>query len=369
MKTLHRIARFLVRRGRRERERGGFVIQPYRGYGTRKEIFLMGRILRQPMTPVTEEAAKRIGGELKTIAQRLLRRGVAGQCVRARYGGREVEVETDRDGYFRIHLNVLAPPETDDVWQQVDLELDAEGLPHIATRGEVYIPPPAARFVVISDIDDTVMYTGVASKLKMFWRLFVKGARSRVAFPGVGAFYAALHHGSSGNDGNPILYVSRAPWGLYDVLDEFFNLHEIPVGPILFLREWGVRWRRPLPRRAKNHKDELMERMLEIYSDLPVVLIGDSGQHDPEIYAEVVRTRGERVLAVYIRDVHRDPRRTAAIQELTAQAASARSSLVLAADSLAMAKHAAGLGLITGDDCVKVRQEMQIEREQEAAGV
>lgn len=368
MRTLHRIARFLARRGRRERERGGFVIQPYRGYGTRKEIFLMGRILREPLSPASDDATTGFGAELKTIIQRLLRRGVPDRCVRARYNGAEVEVQTDRDGYFRIHLTSVQPPATTDVWQQVDLELDAEGLPHVATRGEVYVPPPAARFVVISDIDDTVMYTGVANKLKMFWRLFVKGAQSRTAFPGVGALYAALHNGTSGRDGNTILYVSRAPWGLYDVLDEFFNLHGIPIGPILFLREWGVRWRRPLPRRAKNHKDELMERMLEVYAELPVVLIGDSGQHDPEIYAEVVRTRGDRVLAVYIRDIDRDPRRSAVIQDLTEQAASAQSSLVLAADSLAMAEHAAGLGLIAKADCDKVRREMQAEREQEAAG-
>lgn len=36
-------------------------------------------------------------------------------------------------------------------------------------------------------------------------------------------------------------YVSRGPWGIYEMLDEFFHVHEIPVGPILFLREWGVR--------------------------------------------------------------------------------------------------------------------------------
>jgi Uncharacterized conserved protein (DUF2183) len=83
-------------------------------------------------------------------------------------------------------------------------------------------------------------YTGVANKLRMLWRLFVEDAQSRVAFPGAGALYQALHGGVSEDQQNPMFFVSRAPWGIYEVLEEFFDQHGIPVGPILFLREWGA---------------------------------------------------------------------------------------------------------------------------------
>ena len=76
---------------------------------------------------------------------------------------------------------------------------------------DVYIPPDAARFVVVSDIDDTVMVTGVVNKAAMLWRLFVQDAEDRTVFPGVSHLYRALHAGGSGDDGNPMLYVSRAP--------------------------------------------------------------------------------------------------------------------------------------------------------------
>ena len=59
-----------------------------------------------------------------------------------------------------------------------------------------------------------------------------------------------------------MLYVSRAPWGIYDILEEFFQRHEIPVGPILFLREWGISWKHPVPRRAVDHKRVLIEAMM-----------------------------------------------------------------------------------------------------------
>jgi phosphatidate phosphatase APP1 len=201
------------------------------------------------------------------------------------------------------------------------------------------------------------MQTGVANKLKMLWRLFVEDADSRVAFPGVVALYRALHGGVSGNQQNPMLYVSRAPWGIYEVLEEFFRQHRIPVGPILFLREWGLTWTSPLPRKAEDHKRELIQNMLALYSELPFVLIGDSGQHDPEIYRQIVEENPGRVLAVYIRNVSSSPKRTKDIQDLAEAVSQAGSSMVLAADTVAMAEHAAKLGLVALEIVADVKNE------------
>jgi phosphatidate phosphatase APP1 len=130
------------------------------------------------------------------------------------------------------------------------------------------------------------------------------------------------------------------------VLDAFFNLHRIPIGPLLFLREWGLTWESPLPRRAKGHKLALIRNMLALYDDLPFILIGDSGQRDPEIYAQVVREHPGRVLAIYIRNVSHGPARRRAIEDLAVEVVEAGSSLLLAADSMAMARHAVERGLI-----------------------
>jgi phosphatidate phosphatase APP1 len=135
-------------------------------------------------------------------------------------------------------------------WHTMDLTLPQPQA--VQAQAQIFIPPANCRYVVISDIDDTVMYTGVTNKLRMLWRLFVEDAQSRTAFPGVGALYRALHAGASGNQQNPMLYVSRAPWGIYEVLEEFFDRHGIPVGPILFLREWGVSWTSPCLARPRT---------------------------------------------------------------------------------------------------------------------
>jgi phosphatidate phosphatase APP1 len=347
-----RLLRHAARPVRQDEGAEGLVVEPYRGFGSRSEVYLIGRVFRQPGGPAPREA-----GDLRVSLRRLVRRGAARQTIAARFAGAEQHAVTDGDGYFRLHLRLEAPP-PDGLWHRVPLRLELPSGREARATGEVFVPTAAARFVVISDIDDTVMLTGVAAKMKMFWRLFAQGARSRVAFPGVAALYRALH----GSEQNPILYVSRGPWSIYSMLETFFQMHRIPVGPILFLREWGVSLRSPLPRRARDHKLDLIRNMLELYGDLPFLLIGDSGQHDPETYAQIVRENPGRVLAVFIRNVsHRGSARAEAIEALAEEVLEAGSSLLLAADSTAMAERAAALDLIPRSAISAVADEQQSE--------
>src|SRR3954447_22105601 len=357
-RAVTRVLGLIARPVREAQGGGGVVLEPYRGYGSRTEVFLIGRVVRQSQPNHTVRADD-LRTQLRDIGRRIARRAVANADVTARFCGTKERVTTDQDGYFRIHLRPQLPPAADRTWHTMDLALEQPQV--VQAQGQVFIPPEHCRYVVISDIDDTIMHTGVANKLKMLWRLFVQDAESRVAFPGVAALYWALYAGVPGTEANPMLYVSRAPWGIYDILDEFFTLHGIPVGPVLFLREWGVSWKSPLPRKAEDHKRELIRNMLALYRDLPFILIGDSGQHDPEVYREIVDEHPGRVLAVYIRNVSGDAKRISEIEQLAKAVTAAGSGMVLAADSLAMAEHAACLGLIAPQAPAEVRAELTAE--------
>jgi phosphatidate phosphatase APP1 len=354
LRALRRALDVLARPVRAARGDSGFVLQTYRGYGSSEELFLIGRVFRQPTlgSGLREGLLSR---QLIDICRGFLRRGVPDATLVARFHETEQRVTTDRDGYFRVHMRPARSPRPDRLWHRMGLELIAPA--RVQAEAQLFVPPAMCRHVVISDIDDTVMYTGVASKAKMLWRLFLQGPRSRIAFPGMAAFLRALHHGTSGSDFNPMLYVSRGPWSIYEVLDEFFNLHSIPVGPLLFLREWGVTLRSPLPRQANGHKLELIRNMLSLYDDLPFILIGDSGQHDPEVYAQVVREHPGRVIAIYIRNVSRAAARRKVIEALALEIADAGSALLIAADTLAMARHAAEHGLIPPEALAEVVEE------------
>ena len=137
--------------------------------------------------------------------------------------------------------------------------------------------------------------------------------------------------------------MSSSPWNFFDLLLSFLSYRHIPLGP-LFLRNWGV----DLLAGHGGYKHEVIERLLTRFPDLPFVLIGDSGEKDPEIYAEVVRRHPQRILGVYIRDVteaHRDT----GVMTLRDEVRHTGIDLVLAADSLNAAGHAMSLGLITPD--------------------
>jgi len=178
----------------------------------------------------------------------------------------------------------------------------------------------------------------------------------------VAAFYRALHAGSSGEKENPLVYVSRGPWSIYEVILAFLKVHRFPEGPVI-LRDWGMTLKHPLPKRGRGHKERIIREILDHFAPIPFVLIGDSGQGDPEIYADIVHEYPGRILAVYIRNVTRTRDRDGAIEHLAQEVEAAGTALVLAADSFVMARHAADAGLIVEGALPEILQEREEGRE------
>ena len=317
------------------RWRDPVIILPYLGYGTSRRLTVCGRVLEdEGFLPAA--AVDRCWRNLLSFYKRLESDEVAGARLRAR--GRETR--TDAEGYFRFEIPVKAKPG----WQEVDLELLDP--PHVKACARVLIPSARARFGVISDIDDTVVRSQVTNKLRMILTVALSNARTRAPFAGVAAFYRALHAGV-----NPFFYVSKSPWNLYAPLVEYLEVQGLPQGPLL-LRDFG--WRS-----QKNHKLKMIEEILTTYPKLPFVLIGDSGEHDPEIYADLVQRFPKRIRAVYIRSV--DPRRISAIEKLAREIAKTGCQLVLAAEAEPAAAHAAAEGLIQASDLREVRAEKRLD--------
>jgi len=106
--------------------------------------------------------------------------------------------------------------------------------------------------------------------------------------------------------------------------------------------------------------------MLALFENVPCILIGDSGQHDPEVYTRIVEANPDRIEAIYIRRVDDKPGRERAIQQLRDQIRHTRCELVLAADSNLMAEHAHAKGYISFYGVDAVRRDVA-DRESEAS--
>ena len=335
-------------------------IVAYRGYGNPHKIFLKGRVLENKNVGLStaEDSAWK---NLRNVWKRFESDEIPGARVLASLNGVTKEATTDKEGYFTISLQTSEPLSDENLWHPVNLELLSPADPALRTVNEtglVMVPAKKARFGVISDMDDTVLQSEATNILRMIKTVALGNARTRMPFKGVAAFYQALQE-EDGKPTNPLFYVSSSPWNLYDLLMEFFQLQNIPVGPLM-LRDWGAS-RSGLPHKHREHKVESIRHILDLLP-LPFLLIGDSGQKDPEIYHEILSMYPKRILAIYIRNVSRNLKRPAAIRELAKKVIEAGSTLILTDDTLAAARHAVEQGWIKPDKFPEIVAE-KIEQE------
>lgn len=328
------------------RERSGvYHIQAYRGHGTREQIYVSGRVYHGTPIPSAHENDATVRNLWHTT-RRLSSDEVPAAKVRIEAGSQSLEVLADDEGFFEATLPLDTSAPDGEVWRQARIELidpRPAGPPVTATAFSI-VPPPEARFGIISDIDDTVVKTEVANVFRMLRLVLLTNAHTRLPFAGVAAFYRALHAGAAGPNTNPIFYVSSSPWNFYDLLMEVFHVHEIPAGP-LFLKDYGLARDLLLSRGHIEHKVGMIEKIMETHPDLDFVLVGDSGQKDPEVYREVVRRHPDRVRVVYIRDVSPDFRDDE-VTRLAEEVARQGIELLLVEDTVEAADHAASIGLI-----------------------
>ncbi|HLM02278.1 MAG TPA: phosphatase domain-containing protein [Pyrinomonadaceae bacterium] len=349
-------------RGRLRRIKGfeeSLIIVPFLGYGNANKFLLSGRVL-EDKGEVTSSETDGKRRNLLNLYRRFATDEVPQARVRAVFQGVEREVVTDGEGYFNLELNLSEPltSESDSPFQEIQLELlepSTRNGQAVRAVGRVLVPQPRAAFGIISDLDDTVITTNVTNRLKMFLTVALLNEYTRMPFKGVAAFYRALQKGASGAENNPIFYVSSSPWNLYPFLTAFLKLHEIPLGT-LFLKDFGNHTIFNSGDHS-THKISSIEAILNTYPDLPFVLIGDSGEKDPEIYREVVRKYPNRIRAIYIRSINTKPERLAAIDKLTAEVAETGCQLVVAPDTEFAAVHAAAEKLISTGELPNIREE------------
>jgi phosphatidate phosphatase APP1 len=257
--------------------------------------------------------------------------------------GVETTTETDDDGYF--HARLRTSLDGSDRWVEgvVGLSAPYRNVSDRSSPVSVMVPQPGARFGVISDIDDTILETATLRPLTMARNTFTGSAVTRIPMTGVPEWYRGL-----AADGlNPVYYVSSSPWNLYGMLTGFIEHRGLPVGPLLLRDFLGT----DKSRTHRSHKTALIEEILAMNRGLSFVLVGDSGQEDPEIYAEISKRHPDQVRAIYIRSVHRRPSRA-----LIETGRDADSPFVFAEDTGTMAQHSAEIGLVEDNTVADVRR-------------
>jgi len=310
----------------------------YRGFGDARGVELMGRVLAERPQGGPQDDAGWWDNLLDTY-RRFESDEVPGAPLHLRYRGALCKTASDHEGYWHASFDATGPM-SNALWDNAIASL-ADGT--LVTPQPVLQIGPQARIGIISDIDDTVLQSSITDWKMAAQLTFLHNARTRTPLAGAAALYHALQ-GSF----NPCFYVSSSPWNLYDLLEDFMELNKLPFGPI-FLRDLGTDQDGKFFKSAGHgHKLDRAKLLIERFPDLRWVLLGDSGQADAELYAEAARTYGNRIAAIYIRDV--DPDRDSPLDHGVdghiQRVGGTGVPMLRVADSLAIAEHAASLGLL-----------------------
>jgi phosphatidate phosphatase APP1 len=320
-------------------------------------VLVKGRVMRA--TGVTASGER--DGALRNLAntyRRMRASPVPHAEIDVVVGGTSSRIVADNEGFFRSWIDLGSPSSIDAEWIEASLTLVKDRT--VTARAPIRRVTPSATYGIISDLDDTVIQSRVSNLLLAIRTIVLGNARTRLPFPGVAALYRALEKGGDGKGANPVYYVSSSPWNIYDLIVEFLELQKIPVGPVC-LRDWDVEIDALSSSRLKNYKEPVIREILEATAPLPFILIGDTTQKDPEIYRTMVSEFPGRILAVYIRNVDPDPRRKESLQRLAEEVLAAGSSVVLADDSAAAARHAAEHGWIPASALPEIDSEKKAD--------
>lgn len=340
---------------------GPVRIQVYMGFGNERIFYFKGRVLKdRGLSPARDNDT--VWQNLRAMYKRFNSIEIPGVRVKARYHNSEQIYVTDKEGYFEVKLEIKEPLQEDQLWPVVELELldqVHQGQQEVKAKGKVMVPKNNLEFGIISDVDDTILTTGATNVWRMLKLTFLNNARTRLPFAGVAKFYEALKKGGNGKQNNPLFYVSSSPWNLYDLLIEFCEVHEIPAGPFL-LRDFGIDESKFIKTRHLAHKLYEIENILSYYPDLNFILIGDSGQHDPEIYMQVIEDFPGRVKAIYIRDVTLEARKIS-VNALAERMKTLGVPMLLVKDTEEAARHAASNNFIDSQNIPEIIQEKNVD--------
>ena len=292
---------------------------------------LLQRALERKIADVSREAERFTQREINGLDEVRFRQRIAAFAADDE-GYQRITITFDKDPKERQYP--LADPVTGDVLRsdrngrvdgQIRIPLDAasellqsQGSQHgfltyqAASRGHTgkgklrLIPDTPGSVSVISDIDDTIKITEVpAGHRVLYLNTFVREFRSA---PGMAARYKQWIDA-------PFHYVSGGPWQLYTPLFDFLPGEGFPDGSV-HMRNFPLRVEDAMKAQqfidflfnkeaTARHKKERIREIMTHFPSRTFILVGDSGEADPEVYREIKDDPkfGHRVQAIFIRTV------------------------------------------------------------------
>lgn len=269
------------------------LIVIYNGIGTTAAARLWGRVL-EDKGPGAVAAGESKLRKLQRSWHELESDEIEHAQLSVRVLGRAYPVRADDEGLFELELRGPLPPGS----HPVDAAMSDR--PFRVERGQLLVWPARPGVAVVSDIDDTVLQTGVGNKVRMMKRVLFSNALDLKTFEGAPELYRCWRR-----RGYPLIFVSGSPVNLYSRLTQFLTVHGFPEAALL-LKNLGAGKGADALTEQQEYK---LRRVRQVQALLPgyrLLLVGDSGEKDPEVYAEVRRADEKGVAGIFIHRVTAD---------------------------------------------------------------
>ena len=265
------------------------LVVPHTGYAGPDFVRVLARVVLAPDADDPVERADRF--EYRRGWRNFLTAEALDVEVTIEVAGETHVTRTNRSGHVDVRLPNpgLAPG-----W--ADVTLTAPGSE--PARVPIRVVAGDETFGLVSDIDDTVIRTYLPRPLLAAYNTLVVQEQSRRPVPGMATLYDAI---LADHPGAPTVYVSTGAWNTAPTLTRFLARHGFPAGPLM-LTDWGptnTGWFRS----GQAHKHACLTSLVADFPAIRWVLVGDDGQHDPEIYAEFAHQHPGHVRAIALREL------------------------------------------------------------------
>jgi phosphatidate phosphatase APP1 len=269
----------------------------YYAYGSSGTAVLEGRVIDQQTLRAHALIDSRTRN-LRRNLQLLFNKERGHLPVNATAFGRRWQVRTDLEGYFRIEMQDLDPLASG--WHRVEVSAGAA-----SARIPLLLVPSQNVHGVISDFDDTLMITEVNRRFRMLANTFFRNPLQRRVVPGMPALLRRLAARNEVPAAAPLFFVSASPRQLHMPLQAVLDHNGFPPGVLITKRITNDSTREPL----LDQMSYKLTRIEEVFARTPGVrftLLGDDGEHDPEIFHSLLERHPSRIEGIWIRRVHPD---------------------------------------------------------------
>lgn len=271
----------------------------YRGYVNDSELVVFGHVFKS-WAPDKYRLNRRSIRHAVSIIHMFRIKPISNVEVTLSFKGMEITTKSLDDGYFGFHL-----PYTEELksgWHtyQVTCRIGAFGI----VETSEFLKPYPGELGIITDIDDTFLISHSDNFFKKLYVLLLRNIEKRKVYEDVADHYQALSR--AGQDGecsaNSFFYVSSSEWNLYEFIDSFSKMHNLPKA-VMKLKDIksGITDFLLTGRGNHDHKFQKIKEIILFYPTLQYVLLGDDSQHDPYIYERIVKIFPRNVTAIYIR--------------------------------------------------------------------